>query len=275
LITSAAALRTGALRPGERVDCPFRWTGYGPGWVQVNHETADLGLIDLRTALARSCNSFFYELGKRLNDKDPDLLPNTANSFGLGDGTDVDFIFESQGLVPSPAWKKAKLATDPTWNPGDATNLAIGQGYLLATPLQMANYVAAVANDGIVWKPRLVVEVRDRAGTVVKTFPKQVLHMADTKPTDLSLIRDGMRAVVADPDGTVYFPFRGYQVPVAGKSGTAETSTAGRVNAWFIGFAPFDAPKLAIATVYEQYAESPGHYGSQDAATATRKVLAT
>ena len=84
----------------------------------------------------------------------------------------------------------------------------------------------------------------------------------------------GRPTVVSDPDGTVYFPFRGYQVPVAGKSGTAETSTPGRVNAWFIGFAPFDAPRLAIATVYEQYAESPGHYGSQDAATATRKVLA-
>ena len=274
LITSAAALRTGALKPGEKVDCPFRWTGYGPGWVQVNHETSDLGLIDLRTALARSCNSFFYEMGKRLNDKDPDLLPNEAKSFGLGQATDVDFIFESEGIVPSPGWKKAKLANDPTWNPGDATNLAIGQGYLLATPLQMANYVAAVANDGIVWKPRIVTEVRDRQGNVVKAFPKQIARMADTKPTDLSLIRDGMRAVVADPDGTVYFPFRGYNVPVAGKSGTAETSAAGRVNAWFVGFAPFDAPKLAIATVYEQYAESPGHYGSQDAATATRKVLA-
>ncbi len=274
LITSAAALRTGALKPGEKVDCPFRWTGYGPGWVQVNHETSDLGLIDLRTALARSCNSFFYELGKRLNDKDPDLLPSTAKSFGLGGATDVDFIYESEGLVPSPAWKKAKLPNDPTWNPGDATNLAIGQGYLLATPLQMVNYVAAVANDGMVWKPRLVIEVRDRAGTVVRTFPKQMMRTADTRPTDLSLIRDGMRAVVADPDGTVYFPFRGYGVAVAGKSGTAETPTPGRVNAWFIGFAPFDAPRLAVATVYEQYAESPGHYGSQDAATATRKVLA-
>ncbi len=275
LVTSAAALRTGALKPGEKVDCPFRWTGYGPGWVQVNHETSDLGLIDLRTALARSCNSFFYEMGKRLNDMDPNLLPNEARSFGLGAGTDIDFVYESEGIVPSPDWKKTHLAGSPTWDPGDATNLAIGQGFLLATPLQMANYVAAVANDGMVWKPRLVVEVRDRAGSVVKTFPKVMKGAAATKPTDLSLIRDGMRAVVADQDGTVYFPFRTYQVPVAGKSGTAETSQAGRVNAWFIGFAPFDAPKLAVATVYEAYAESPGHYGSQDAATATRKVLAT
>jgi cell division protein FtsI/penicillin-binding protein 2 len=278
LVTAAAALRTGALKPGERVDCPQSWSGFGPQWVQVNHESSALGLIDLRTSLARSCNTFYYEMGKRLNDRDPNLLPNTAKSFGLGSATNIDFVLESPGLVPSPEWKKDRFKNDPPnalWNPGDATNLAIGQGFLLATPLQMSNYVAAVANDGIVWQPRLVVEVRDRAGTVVKTFPKKELRRADTKPTDLSAIRDGMRAVVADPDGTVYFPFRGYEIPVAGKSGTAETSQAGRVNAWFIGFAPFDAPRLAVATVLEAFPEGPGVHGSQNSATASRKVLAT
>jgi penicillin-binding protein 2 len=243
----------------------------------VNHESSALGLIDLRTSLARSCNTFYYELGKRLNDRDPSLLPNTAKSFGLGNATDIEFVIESTGLVPSPDWKKERFKNDPAnavWNPGDATNLAIGQGFLLATPLQMSNYVAAVANDGVVWQPRLVVELRDRAGTVTKTFPKKELRRAETKPTDLSAIRDGMRAVVADPDGTVYFPFRGYEIPVAGKSGTAETSTAGRVNAWFIGYAPFDSPRLAVATVLEAFPEAPGRHGSQDAAVATRKVLA-
>ncbi len=274
LVTAAAALRTGALKPGEKVDCPYRWTGYGPQWVQLNHETSDLGLIDLHTALARSCNTFFYELGKRLNDMDPNILPDEAKSFGFGSATNIDFVYEASGDVPGPAWKKTHVPSDPTWNPGDATNLAIGQGYLLATPLQMANYVSAVANNGIVWKPRLVTELRDRSGKVVKTFPAEVAGHADTKPTDLSAIRDGMRGVVADPDGTVYYPFRTYQIPVAGKSGTAETSTAGAVNAWFVGFAPYDGPHLAFATVYEQYHEYPGHYGSQDAATATRKVLA-
>jgi len=277
LVTAAAALRAGALRPGERIDCPSRWTGYGPQWVQVNHESSDLGVIDLRTALARSCNTFFYELGKRLNDRGSELLPNTAKSFGLGAVTDIDFVFEAEGIVPSPAWKRQRFASDPAaavWNPGDATNLAIGQGFLLATPLQMANYVAAVASDGIVWKPRLVVELRDRAGAVARTFPKAELGRAASVPTDLSLIRDGMRAVVADPDGTVYFPFRTYEVAVAGKSGTAETPT-GKVNAWFVGFAPFDAPRLAVAAVLEQFDERPGRHGSQDAAKVTRAVLAT
>jgi penicillin-binding protein 2 len=241
--------------------------------VQINHETADLGAIDLRTALARSCNSFFYELGKRLNDKDPNILPSAAKSFGLGKATDIDFVFEASGVVPSPDWKKQRFANDPgqqSWNPGDATNLAIGQGFLLATPLQMANFAAALANDGIVWKPRLVTELRDRSGATAKTFARTRAGNALSIPTELSLIRDGLRAVVTDPSGTVYFPFKTFQVAVAGKSGTAET-TAGAPDAWFVGFASYDQPSVAIATVYE---EKPGLLGSQDAATASRAVFA-
>ena len=266
-ITAAAALREGVYRAGERVDCPARWTGYGPQWVQLNHETSDLGPIDLRTALARSCNSFFYTLGQRLNDKDPNLLPDTAKSFGLGRATDIDFVFEAPGNVPS---KAARAAKGQTWNPGDATNLAIGQGDLLATPLQMANYTAALANDGIVWKPRLVLEFRQRDGTSVKKLDQVQAGTAKTSPTDLALIRDGMRAVVTDPNGTVYFKFLGFQTAVAGKSGTAETSS-GNPDAWFIGFAPFDRPTLAVVTLFE---EKPGLLGSQDAGAATRQVLA-
>lgn len=277
LVTAAAALQAGVLRPSELVDCPQRWTGFGPQWVQVNHESSALGPIDLKTALARSCNTFFYELGKRLNDRDPDLLPNMAKKFGLGGATQIDFVFEAEGIVPSPAWKRQRFANDPAnavWNPGDATNLAIGQGFLLATPIQMANYASTVTNDGILLKPRLVVELRDRSGIVTKTFPKEELGRTGVKATDLSLIRDGMRAVVADPQGTVYFPFLNYPVAVAGKSGTAETSAAGRVNAWFVGFAPFDAPRYAFSAVLDGFVERPGTHGSQDAAKVARAVLA-
>ncbi|MDQ2953042.1 MAG: penicillin-binding transpeptidase domain-containing protein [Chloroflexota bacterium] len=271
-ITAAAALREGLYKYGDRIDCPARWTGYGPQWVQLNHETSDLGPIDMRTAIARSCNSFFYELGKRLNDRNEDLLPNTAKSFGLGKATDIDYVLEAEGLVPSPMWKKT-LTTDKTWNPGDATNLAIGQGFLLVTPLQMANYAAALANDGIVWKPRLVTEIRDRSGASVKKFEKTIVGHAGATNTELSLIRDAMRAVVADTDGTVYFPFRTFPVAVAGKSGTAETP-AGDPNGWFIGFANFEAPSVAFAAVFEQFHESSGNYASQVAGTAARQTLA-
>jgi penicillin-binding protein 2 len=259
-VTAAAALRNGIYHSGERIDCPASWSGYGI--VQLNHETGNLGPIDMRTALARSCNTFFYELGKRLNDKDNDLLPDEALSFGLGKATDVDFVLEAHGNVPSPKTKQ--------WFPGDATNLAIGQGDLLATPLQMANFSAALANDGIVWKPRMVLELRTRDGVTTKKFDATRLGQATTTPTELSLIRDGMRAVVSDPNGTVYFKFLGFQTAVAGKSGTAETPS-GNPDAWFIGFGPFDGPKLAIATVYE---EKPGLLGSQDAGMASRAVFA-
>ena len=259
-ITAAAALKNGLYKAGQRIDCPASWNGYGI--VQLNHETGNLGPIDLRTALARSCNTFFYELGKRLNDLNTRLLPDEALSFGLGKATDIDFVIEADGNVPSPA--------NRPWNPGDATNLAIGQGDLLVTPLQMANFTSALANDGIVWKPRLVIEIRTREGALVKKFDPVQLRTATTTPTDLSLIRDGMRAVVSDPNGTVYFKFLGFPTAVAGKSGTAETPS-GNPDAWFIGFAPYDGPKLAIATVFE---EKPGLLGSQDAGAASRAVFA-
>src|SRR5438046_9806921 len=123
-ITSAAALRNGVYSWGDRIDCPARWTGYGEQWAQLNHETVALGPIDLRTALARSCNTFFYEIGKRLNDRDPNILPNTAKSFGLGKATDIDFVYEAEGIVPSPDWKKQHFTNpaDQVWNPGDADN---------------------------------------------------------------------------------------------------------------------------------------------------------
>jgi penicillin-binding protein 2 len=274
-ITAAAAMRNGVYNWGDRIDCPARWTGYGEQWVQLNHETIALGPIDLRTALARSCNTFFYEIGKRLNDRDPNILPNTAKSFGLGKATDIDFVFEAEGLVPSPDWKKQHFSNpaDQTWNPGDASNLAIGQGFLLATPIQMANYISTVANDGTLWKPRLVIELRERDGKSVKTYPKTQMGSALSIPTDLSLIRDGMHAVTSDADGTVSSVFRGYSVTTAGKSGTAETSAPGKVDAWFIGWASFEQASIAVVAVLDEYTERQGVFGSVDSAIAVKAVL--
>jgi penicillin-binding protein 2 len=274
-VTAAAALRTGLYKYGDVLPCPARWTGYGSQWVQLNHETGDLGNIDLRTAMARSCNTFFYELGKRLNDRDPNLLPDAAKSFGFGKATDIDYVLEAEGIVPSPAWKQSyfKTPADQVWNPGDATNLSIGQGFLLATPLQMANYAAALANDGIVWKPRLVTEIRDRNGASVKKFDKVMAGHAAATNTELSLIRDTMHAVTADRDGTVAFVFQNYPVSTAGKSGTAESPAAGKVDAWFIGFASFEAPSIALVAVLDEFTEVPGRFGSVDSAMAVKSVL--
>ena len=274
-VTAAAALRNGLYKYGDVLPCPARWTGYGDQWAQLNHETGDLGNIDLRTAMARSCNTFFYELGKRLNDRDPNLLPEAAKSFGLGKATDIDYVLEAEGIVPSPAWKQSyfKNPSDQVWNPGDATNLSIGQGFLLATPLQMANYASALANDGIVWKPRLVTQIRDRSGAVVRNLEATTLGHTTATNTELSLIRDTMHAVTSDRDGTVAFVFQNYKVSTAGKSGTAESPAAGKVDAWFIGFSSFEQPTLAFAAVLDEFTEVPGRFGSVDSALAVRAVL--
>ena len=116
----------------------------------------------------------------------------------------------------------------------------------------------------------MVLELRTRDGVTTKKFEAARLGQANTTSTDLSLIRDGMRAVVSDPNGTVYFKFINFPTAIAGKSGTAETPS-GNPDAWFIGFGPYDGPKLAIATVYE---EKPGLLGSQDAGAAARAVFA-
>ena len=271
MITSLAALREGALQPGETVPCPAVWTGYGPNFKQLNHETGDLGPIDLHTALARSCNTFYYELGKRLNDKDPHLLPNAARSFGLGSATDIDYVYDASGFVPTP--EKPSPSADRGWLPGDATNLAIGQGQLLATPLQMANYVAAVLNGGTVFKPRVVTAILRRDGTVAKPFERAELGHANARPEDYAAVRDGMRGVVADRDGTAYFPFLGFSVPVLGKSGTAET-TAGRPDGWFVAGAPYANPTIAVAALAEEVVEKPGTFASVNAAAIARTALA-
>jgi penicillin-binding protein 2 len=137
----------------------------------------------------------------------------------------------------------------------------------------MANYAAALANDGIVWKPRLVTEIRDRSGAAVKKFDKTQAAHADATNTELSLIRDAMHAVTSDRDGTVAFVFQNYPVSTAGKSGTAESPAAGKVDAWFIGFASFDAPSIAFVAVLDEFTEVPGRFGSVDSAMAVRSVL--
>src|SRR2546429_7885156 len=134
----------------------------------------------------------------------------------------------------------------------------------------MANYASALANDGMVWKPRLVIELRDRDGKTAKTYPKTQAGSTLAIPTDLSLIRDGMHAVTNDPDGTVSFVFNGFSTSTAGKSGTAESPTRGKGDAWVIGFASFEAPSIAIVAVLDEYTERPGVFGPGDSAIAVK-----
>jgi penicillin-binding protein 2 len=255
-ITAAAALKAGVITPAQKLPCPATWLGLGPPG-QVNHESDDLGDIDLATAIARSCNTYFYEVGKRLYGKDPTLLPAMARSFGLGRATGLRFVPQEAGAVPV------------LHGPGDATNLAIGQGGLLVTPLQMAGCTAALAEGGARVVPRVVVGLRGAGGTDRQGFDRASAGTADVRPGDLPVLLAAMHRVVQDPSGTLYLGFRGVPVSLFGKSGTAETN-AGPPDIWFVGGGPSDSPSVVVADVVE---EKPGGVHSLDAAAIARQVI--
>ncbi|MFN2463397.1 MAG: penicillin-binding transpeptidase domain-containing protein [Candidatus Dormibacteria bacterium] len=263
-ITAAAALRAGVVTADERIPCPHLWTGYGPPG-QENHESADLGPIDLRTAVARSCNTYFYELGKRLFQKAPNLLTDMARSFGLGAPTHLPFVSEEAGKVPT-------LTAG-----GEAVNLAIGQGGLQVTPLQMADYTAALAAAGVLPRPRVVLREEPRAGDVGTGTPSPSAAAATpaaapahalVRPQDLPVLLDAMRLVTQDPSGTLFAAFHG-SPQVFGKSGTAET-TAGNPDIWFIGGAPLTGSSAVVSVLVE---EKPNGLHTLDAADIGRATL--
>ncbi|MFN2465409.1 MAG: penicillin-binding transpeptidase domain-containing protein [Candidatus Dormibacteria bacterium] len=255
-ITAAAGLKAGVVQPSDQLPCPHLWTGYGPPG-QANHESDDLGPINLRTAMARSCNTYFYELAKRLYDRNRSLLPDMARSFGLGRSAGMQLVPDQAGRVPD-------LPSGI-----DATNLAIGQGGLQVTPLQMAGYTSALTQGGTVPRPRVVLRSQAADGGSARPYPAAAASHAAARPEDLPVILDAMRAVVADPSGTLIAAFRGSPVQFFGKSGTAET-TSGSPDIWFIGGAPQQGATVVVAAMVE---EKPNGLHSLDAANIGRSVV--
>lgn len=274
VVTMAAGLERGGYTPDTVFECRGTWTGYGP--TQVFHDWLPQGhgRVTLREGLSQSCNIVFYEIAKTLNDRDPNLLAQYARAFGLGEPTGVRGIDESPGTVPDPAWKRR--ATGQDWFGGDAANLAIGQGFLTATPLQMANLYAALANGGVLRTPLLVKRVVPKNGGAPEVFEARERRRLPLSAAALDAIRSAMRETAAHPKGTAYYAFRGFGVPVAAKTGSAEfqgerppTARQGLdSHAWFAGFAPADRPELVIVVLVEG-----GGGGAQTAAPLARRLL--
>jgi penicillin-binding protein 2 len=205
-------------------------------------------------ALKYSCNTFFYQLGLKVG---PDRISKTAEAFGLGRPTGSGLLGERPGLVPSPAWKKKALRDK--WHAGDTVSLAIGQGLITVTPLQVARFMAAVANGGTLWKPRLVTRVKALDGTALLAESTEAQAKADVAPVVFEFLRQALWAVVND-GGTG----KGAMLPglnIAGKTGTAQTrefkDDADRKrrdgdNAWFAAFAPGDDPQVVVVVFAER-----------------------
>jgi penicillin-binding protein 2 len=241
------------------------------------------GMITVRDALTVSDDIFFYELGGGYPDRFTGMgakeIGNYARAFGLDALTGIDLPGEASGHVPDSKWKRHTYAEN--WLTGDTYNMSIGQGYLLATPLQMASATAAIANRGSLWKPQLVDHITDDKGDVVQPFQPKLLREVPVDPKNLDVVREGMFGAVNWPNGTAT-RVRVPGITVAGKTGTAEFARDDNkdgqpdrdekgnlpTHAWFTSFAPYNDPEIVV-TVFV----ANGGEGSGVAAPVATKIL--
>lgn len=219
--------------------------------------------VTYQEGLVQSCDVVFYNVGKKLDEIDPMILPNYARAFGLGQPTGIQGIPEEPGIVPDPKWKRDNR--NDGWSTGDAVNLAIGQGFLLVTPLQMANVYNSIANGGTIWQPRLVSRALTPDGQVAKDFPPVEKGKLPDKPEELAVIKQALIQVTTTPTGTAASVFRGFSPVIAGKTGTAEQQ--GDPHSWFASYYPAQNPELAGVVMIEA-----GGEGTNNAAPITRAI---
>ena len=257
IVTGTAALTEGVVTPEEKI------LDTGHHWIipKGNSEGEALGWINFREALAHSDNVYFYEMGNRLGI---DRLEKYARMFGLGARTGIDLPYEADGLVANRRYKE-KNFEDGEWYLSETFDAAIGQGFNLVTPLQAAMVMIQIAADGKRYKPHLVNRIVAPDGSTVKEFEPELLSKLDVPENVIKLVQDGLHDVTKY--GTAASSFRGFNIDIAGKTGTAENSH-GRDHGWFVAYGPFDNPNIVVAVIVEQ-----GGFGSQSAVPIGRKIL--
>ncbi|HSD28648.1 MAG TPA: penicillin-binding protein 2 [Vicinamibacteria bacterium] len=259
LVVATAALEEGVITPATTFFCPGYLAVYNT--VFHCHVARGHGMMDLRRGIANSCNVYFYNVGIRLEIA---RLAKWAKLMGLGTPTGIDLPHEGTGLMPSPEWKQRLFKTP--WYPGETVSVAIGQGQVSATPLQMARLVAVIASGGRLVQPHLA-----RTASVA---PPVALGI---RPETIAAVKEGMRAVVAEGTG---LRARLMTVQVCGKTGSAQVVAKSRLekspnafemqpHGWFVAFAPADDPRIALAVLVEH-----GKSGAGSAAPVARQILA-
>ena len=243
IITAIAGLEEGVITKNTTYRCTGQYTHYEDYQPTCNNATAH-GVVNVETALQKSCNCFFYDVGRKIGS---DKLAEYAKKFGFGTKTGIELAGELSGTVASKSYRES---LGKVWNAGESLLAAIGQTDNAVTPLQLASLAATVANDGVMMKPYLIRSITNRdEGISLETEPVAVdLGISQNA---LSLVQSGMNMVTNVKGGTAYGPFRDYGiVQVAGKSGTAETPP-GQAAALFVGYAPVNDPQVAFSVVIE------------------------
>ncbi len=267
IISTTAALEAGGYAPTSPFQCNGIWFGLGARWAKTCWLRSGHGAIDLAAGLTGSCDVVFYEIGKHLHELEdgPNILAQYARAFGLGRATGLEGFNEATGVVPDANWKTQTLRE--SWYPGDTVNMAIGQGYTLVTPLQMAVMFSAVANGGVLYTPQIVLRVDASEGESEIVFQRKETGRLPLKSENLDMIRQSLLAVTSGARGTALYAFEGFPISVAGKTGTAEHS-AEEPHAWFAGYAPADNPQITVVVLVEE-----GGEGSKTAAPIFRRVV--
>jgi penicillin-binding protein 2 len=262
MVTGSGAITSGVIGPDQVLYDSGQWNCHGVIFRDI--ASGGLGTTDFVHALAASSDGYFYQLGYRLGHE---RLRYYATQYGLGKPLGIDIPGEYPGNWPTNAWSM-KVYGLPL-EPSDVCQLAIGQGAMQATPLQMANVTATVVNGGTLYAPHLVEAIRNARGEIVKRFDHDVIRQVPVTAESLSEVRRGMDEVT-EPWGTAY----GEDVPglhYGGKTGTAETDGGSGPNTtWFVAYAPSDHPKIALAV----FMERSGGYGANTAAPVARRILA-
>jgi penicillin-binding protein 2 len=249
-------------------DCEGRWIGMGEQWKKYCWNRSGHGGISFKQGITDSCDTVFYEVGYKFEQRGKEELQKSVRRFGFGSPTGIDLPGEADGRVPDAKWKKEFNRDYPEyqrWLPGDTVNMAIGQGDLLTTPLQLAAGYGAIANGGKVMRPHVLSQVLGEDGKATRSFKPDVAFDSKVPASDLAIMDSALRTVTLD--GTAADAFNGFEVPVAGKTGTAQVAKKDDY-AWFVGYAPAEDPEYVVAVVVEQ-----GGHGGSVAAPAARSVL--
>ncbi|MFZ2629289.1 MAG: penicillin-binding protein 2 [Rugosibacter sp.] len=270
-----------ALTYGKRTP---QQTIFDPGFYTFgNHTFRDdkkggHGTVDMYRSIVESCDTYYYMLA---NDLGIDNIARFMGTFGFGSRTGIDIAGESEGILPSQEWKKKRFKTreQQKWYAGETISIGIGQGYNAYTPIQLAQAVATLANNGVMFRPHLVKFITDSRTGVHKLIEPQPVKTLDLNPEHIETIKQAMIGVIKE--GTGARAFAGAEYVAAGKTGTAQVYSlkgadykhhaikqALRDHALFIAFAPADAPKIALAVLVEN-----GGFGAQAAAPIARQVL--
>jgi penicillin-binding protein 2 len=254
MLTALAGLEAGVINESTTVTCNGAYELGGNKfrcWSKSGH-----GGVNLRKSLKESCDVYYYQLGEKLG---VDRIAAMAERFLLGHELGIGLQGEKKGLIPTVAWKVKRFGK--RWYPGETLPVAIGQGYVLMTPIQLASMMATVANEGTIYRPHLVKRVVDPDGKMVREFGSEVLGKTGVSQASFKKVKQGLFAVVNDPGGTGANA-RLWDVKVAGKTGTSQVVKLGedrkkavmyqhKDHGLFVAFAPFDKPEIAVAVVVE------------------------